>query len=75
MILQLKRGYLDVGYFHNKFDVNILEQWSSQFAEHRENGLLEFDDSKIELTRKGFLHADAMLPVFFEEEHQGVRYT
>ena len=75
MILQLKRGYLDVGYFRDKFEVNILEQWASQFAEHRENGLLEFDDSKIELTRKGFLHADAMLPVFFEEEHQGVRYT
>ena len=27
MILQLKRGYLDVAYFRDKFDVDILEQW------------------------------------------------
>ncbi len=31
--------------------------------------------NEIELTRKGFLHADAMLPPFFEAEHQGIRYT
>ena len=75
MILQLKRGYLDVGYFQDKFNVNILQQWADQFEGHRNNGMLDFDDAKIQLTRKGFLHADALLPVFFEEEHQGVRYT
>ena len=30
---------------------------------------------RIELTRKGLLHADALLPAFFEPEHRGVRYT
>jgi len=75
MILQLKRGYLDVSAFKEKFDVNILEKWATEFGDHRTNGMLDFDESRIELTRKGFLHADALLPVFFEEEHQGVRYT
>jgi oxygen-independent coproporphyrinogen-3 oxidase len=75
MILQLKRGYLDVGYFRVKFDVGILDHWAAEFNEHRENGMLEFDADQVRLTRKGFLHADALLPSFFEAEHQGVRYT
>ena len=75
MILQLKRGYLDPGYFQKKFDINILSQWETEFTAHRDNGMLEFDESEIRLTRKGLLHADALLPVFFEAEHQGVRYT
>ena len=37
--------------------------------------MLTIDGDRIELTRKGLLHADALLPPFFEEEHQGVRYT
>ena len=75
MILQLKKGFLDVGYFQGKFEINILEKWSAEFAEHRDNGMLTFSDDRIELTRKGYLHVDALLPAFFEAEHQGVRYT
>jgi oxygen-independent coproporphyrinogen-3 oxidase len=75
MILQLKRGFLDVSYFSNKFDTNIVEKWKSEFETHRDNGLLTFTEERVELTRKGFLHADAMLPVFFEKEMQGIRYT
>ena len=76
MILQLKRGFLDVAYFSEQVSMSIfLDQWQSEFEEHRKDGMLDFDDHRIELTRKGFLHADALLPVFFEEDHQGVRYT
>ena len=75
MILQLKRGFLEVDYFQQKFDVNIVDHWREQFQAHQADGMLSFDDDRIELTRKGFLHADALLPVFFEAEHQGVRYT
>ena len=74
-ILQLKRGYLDVSYFQEKFQVNIVEHWGDVFSAHRADGMLEFDDQRVELTRKGFLHADALLPPFFEQQHQGVRYT
>ena len=75
MILLLKRGYLDVGYFKKKFGVDITEHWQAEFEQHAEDGMLTVSPERIELTRQGFLHADALLPVFFEPEHQGVRYT
>ncbi len=75
MILLLKRGFLELDYFQQKYQQNILEVWPEQFSEHQENGMLTISNSRIELTRKGFLHADALLPVFFEPDHQGVRYT
>jgi oxygen-independent coproporphyrinogen-3 oxidase len=75
MILLLKRGYLDVGYFKDKFGVDITQHWKDQFQQHVDDGMLTVNSDRIELTRKGFLHADAMLPPFFEAEHQGIRYT
>jgi len=75
MILQLKRGYLDTGYFRNKFQVEITDKWSGEWQQHIDDGMVQIDGDRIELTRKGFLHADALLPIFFEPEHQGVRYT
>ena len=61
MILLLKRGYLDVDYFQNKFEVDITQQWSSQFQQHSEDGMLTIEGGRIQLTRKGFLNADALL--------------
>lgn len=75
MILLLKRGYLDVDYFKNKFGVDITQHWNNEFRQHLESGMLTIEGGRIQLTRKGFLNADALLPVFFEEEHQGIRYT
>ena len=75
MILQLKRGFLDVGYFKTKFDVDITQQWKSEFEQHQSDGMLTVTPERVELTRKGFLNADALLPPFFEAEHQGIRYT
>ena len=75
MILLLKRGYLDAGYFRTKFGTEILEVWQEVWQSHADDGMLTIDGDRIELTRKGLLHADALLPAFFETEHQGVRYT
>lgn len=75
VILQLKRGYLDVSYFQEKFSINILQRWSAVWTQYAEEGMLTHDDSRIELTRQGLLRADALLPAFFAEEHQGIRYT
>ena len=47
MILQLKRGYLEVGYFQEKFGVNILEKWQAEFAQHATDEMLTLDDSKV----------------------------
>lgn len=75
MILLLKRGYLDAGYFREKHGTEILDQWPEQWQAHVDDGMLTIDGDRVELTRKGLLHADALLPVFFELRHQGVRYT
>jgi oxygen-independent coproporphyrinogen-3 oxidase len=75
MILQLKKGWLDAAYFRRKFGVEILDEWREVWNEHISEGMLTVDGDRIELTRDGLLHADALLPPFFEPEHQGVRYT
>ncbi len=75
LILQLKRGYLDVSYFEQKFATNILQRWSAVWARYTEDELLSHTDSRIELTRQGLLRVDSLLPAFFAEEHQGIRYT
>ena len=75
LILQLKRGYLDVSYFEQKFATNILQRWSAVWARYTEDELLSHTDSRIELPRQGLLRVDSLLPAFFAEEHQGIRYT
>ena len=73
--LLLKRGYLEVPYFENKFGVNIIKQWQSEWDKYQEDGWATVQADRIELTRYGLLRVDAMLPAFFEPEHQNVRYT
>ena len=77
MILQLKRGFLNIGYFRNKFGVDILDHWRDAWHGHESEGLVTIDPDRdrIELTRQGLLQADALLPDFFEPQYQGVRYT
>jgi oxygen-independent coproporphyrinogen III oxidase len=75
MILQLKRGYLCASYFRRKFGVEILDEWRDEWLAHQGDGMLTIDGDRIDLTRQGLLHADALLPAFFEPEHRGVRYT
>ncbi len=76
MILQLKKGYLSLQYFENKFGVNIVEQWRPQWEQHAKDGMVVINDpEEIRLTRQGLLQVDALLPAFFEPQFQGVRYT
>jgi oxygen-independent coproporphyrinogen-3 oxidase len=77
MILQLKRGYLSVRYFRDKFGVNILDRWDVVWAEFAQDNLCTIDRTadRIDLTREGLLQVDALLPHFFEPQFQGVRYT
>ena len=75
MILQLKKGWLDVGYFRRKFGVDIVEDWRDAWHDYQAEGLLSVSSDRIDLTRQGLLRVDSLLPAFFEPEHQGVRYT
>ena len=77
IILQLKRGYLDVGYFRGKFGTDIVDQWPDVWSDYEQEGYCTVDRAvgRIELTREGLLQVDALLPPFFEPQFQGVRYT
>jgi oxygen-independent coproporphyrinogen-3 oxidase len=75
MILQLKTGRLDAGYFRDKFRVEILVKWHDVWRRYEAECYLELDGDEIRLTRSGLLHADGLLPAFFEPEFRGVRYT
>ena len=53
LILLLKRGYLDVSYFKEKFDVDITEVFSEQWAALKEDGDAVVQGNLIELTQQG----------------------
>lgn len=81
MILQLKRGYLDVAYFESKFQTNIAHAWQAEWDEYVRDGFVVLKENeqgectRIELTVDGLLRADGLLPAFFEPQFRGVRYT
>ncbi len=75
MILQLKTGRLEVAYFGDKFRADILEEFGDGFRRLADEGFLTFDGEKVELTRKGYLQVDRLLPTFFEPQHRTTRYT
>jgi len=66
---------LDVAYFQQKFNVNILEEFQEPFASLAKEGWAHIEPDQIRLTRDGLLRVDSLLPRFFEPEHQNIRYT
>ncbi len=55
----------------NDMESNIVERWRSVWRKYRQEGWLNWDDSKIELTMEGLLRADGLLPAFFEKRFSG----
>jgi oxygen-independent coproporphyrinogen-3 oxidase len=75
MILQLKTGRLDPAYFQQKFGVPILDEFADQFAELEAEGEVVRENGEVHVTREGLLQVDRLLPIFFEPEYRGQRYT
>lgn len=75
MVLQLKTGSLDTGYFQQKFGVDIWQEFRPVYEELEEKDLLHRHTGKIELTRPGLLAVDHFLLDFFEPELRTVRYA
>ena len=75
MILQLKTGRLDAGYFKGKFGLDVQKEFADAWKAHEATGDLSLSGSGVELTKKGLLHVDTLLPAFFEPEHRNSRYT
>ncbi len=74
-ILQMKLGHVERGYFQNKFGADVSNAFGDTLDSLSRNGLLTVDDSQIRLTREGLLRVDGLLPFFFENQFQNVRYT
>jgi len=74
-VLQLKEGRVLTQPFQEKFGVNITEEFSEALGNQQKAGYLTYDDSQVQLTRKGLLQADSLLTEYFEPEHRMVRYT
>jgi oxygen-independent coproporphyrinogen-3 oxidase len=75
LILQLKLGRVDPAYFRAKFGADIRTEFAGAFRSLEEDGFLEPGGGDVRLTRDGLLRVDALLPLFFEPEHRGARYT
>lgn len=75
MILQLKLGKIDAGYFRDKFGVDILVDFASEYDRLRDRSMLDINGDLITLTRDGILRIDSLLPAFFLPEHRGDRYA
>lgn len=75
MVLQLKTGALDTGYFHKKFGVDVWNEFRPVYERLEENSLLERQNGNIALTRRGILEVDHFLIDFFEPELRTVRYA
>lgn len=75
MILQLKKGYLKVDSFRQKFGVDIVEEWNDIWREYEAAGYANITADHIQLSPEGLLRVDALIHAFFEPEHQQVRYT
>jgi oxygen-independent coproporphyrinogen-3 oxidase len=75
MVLQLKTGALDTGYFQQKYGVNVWEEFLPVYENLAADELLGRENGTIRLTRRGLLEVDGFLPEFFEPELRTVRYA
>ncbi|HET9524611.1 MAG TPA: coproporphyrinogen-III oxidase family protein [Pyrinomonadaceae bacterium] len=75
MVLQLKTGALDAGYFQKKFGVDVWEEFLPVYENLVANELLARENRRVQLTRDGLLQVDSFLPEFFEPELRTVRYA
>jgi oxygen-independent coproporphyrinogen-3 oxidase len=75
MILQLKTGKLDAGYFRNMFGAEIVREFAEAWSSLVSEGWASVDGDEIRLTGDGLLRVDSLLPRFFEPEFRNIRYT
>jgi oxygen-independent coproporphyrinogen III oxidase len=75
MILQLKMGKIDAGYFRNKFGVEITSEFADAYKSLVDEGYVTIDGDDVRMTRQGLLRVDSLLSRFFEPQFQNIRYT
>lgn len=74
-ILLLKKGYLKRDYFLKKYGKDIMVEFAPQFQELKGMGFLSTTAEGVQLNREGLIQIDRHLPLFFESQYRGTRYT
>jgi oxygen-independent coproporphyrinogen III oxidase len=75
VVLLLKTGHLDVGYFREKYGVDVRNEFRTGFRKLADEGWLTISGENIDCTPDGLMQIDRHLPVFFDPEYVSSRYT
>ena len=75
VILQLKLGRIEAGYFADKFGADILARFGEVWTGLEREGMLEVEGGTLRLTRPGLLQVDGLLPRFYHADYRQARYT
>jgi oxygen-independent coproporphyrinogen III oxidase len=75
LVLLMKEGHLSVQWFRDRFGVDILDEFADAFRNQQAAGYLTVQGDDIQLTRRGLLQVDSLLPEYFEPQHRAIRYT
>ena len=74
-ILQLKLGGVEAAPFGDKFGVRIEDYFKQPLEDMERRGFLRMNEAGVELTRRGLLQVDRLLPHFYDPRYSGARYT
>ena len=75
LVLQLKLGRVDCGWFRGKYGMDLLERFAEPLRRFATLGWLRASATAIELTPEGIPRADRMLPAFYQQRHRTARYS
>ncbi len=75
VVLLLKTGHLDVGYFRDKYGVDVRDTFRPAFEKLEREGWLNVKGESVDCTPDGLIQIDRHLPVFFDPQYISARYT
>lgn len=75
VVLLLKTGHLDVGYFREKYAVDIRDEFRAAFDKLHAEGWLTVTGESVDCTPDGLIQIDRHLPAFFDPQYISSRYT
>ena len=75
LVLLMKEGCVSLRRLSEKYEVNVREEFAAALRNQQAAGYLTVTGDDVQLTRKGLLQVDSLLPEYFEPQHRAVRYT
>ncbi len=75
VVLLLKTGHLDVGYFRDKYGVDVRTEFRAAFDQLARGGWLTVTGESVDCTPDGLMQIDRHLTAFFDPQYISSRYT